>query len=179
MEDLAQYLLGGPVWIIAGVVLIVLEFVIPGAVVIFFGGGAILTGALTLAGVLPDLKTQLLTWVLSSLFLVLLFRRKIGQWFPAFERYDPRPEPVEMLGRRVTVLEDILPDSNGGRVRFQGATWQAATTGGPIYAGGDAKIVGRKNLLLIVEPYHPVSEQRLSDSGAGDSGNSSGPDPYA
>lgn len=159
MTDLANLLLSGPAWIIVGLVLIGLELVVPGAVIIFFGVGAVITGLLTMADILPGMQAQLLTWVLSSLVMVLLFRRKIAQWFPALERYDPRPEPEEILGRRIDVVEDILPDSKGGLVRFQGANWQAATSGRPIYAGDDAKIVGRKNLLLIVEPIDPESEQ--------------------
>ncbi|MEQ9366503.1 MAG: hypothetical protein RIF32_19840, partial [Leptospirales bacterium] len=99
MSDFANLLLSGPAWIIFGLALIGLELAVPGAVIIFFGAGAVLTGLLTMAEILPGLQAQLLTWVLSSLVMVLLFRRKISQWFPALERYDPRPEPQEILGR--------------------------------------------------------------------------------
>ena len=164
MGNLAHMLLSGPAWIVAGLIIMALEFLVPGAVIIFFGCGAVLTGVLTMLGVLPGLGAQLLTWALSSLVLVLFFRRKIAELFPSLERYDPRPEPEEMIGRRVLVLEDILPDENSGRVRFQGATWQAATTAGPIFAGNDAKIVARKNLLLIVEPAYSVSDSTAESS---------------
>ena len=158
MANLADYFLSGPTWIVAGLILMALEFVVPGAVIIFFGAGAVLTGVLVIVDVLPGLSAQLITWALSSLILILVFRRKIAQLFPSLERYDPRPEAEEMIGRTVTVLEDILPDSAGERVRFPGATWQAATNATPIYAGQDAKIIGRKNLLLIVAPAHALSE---------------------
>ncbi len=173
MTNLANLLFSGPTWIVLGLALIGLELVVPGAVIIFFGVGAILTGVLTMAEVLPGLQAQLLTWVLSSLVLVLLFRRKIAQWFPAFERYDPRPEDQEILGRHVEVIEDILPDSKGGLVRLQGANWQAATAQTPIYSGSEAKIVGRKNLLLIVEPVSAGSEPDVGTGGSPDAFGSS------
>ncbi|MCR9143029.1 MAG: NfeD family protein [bacterium] len=179
MTDLANLFLSGPSWIIFGLVLIGLELAVPGAVIIFFGAGAVLTGLLTMAEALPGFQAQLLTWVLSSLVMVLLFRRKIANWFPALERYDPRPEPQEILGRRVEVTEDILPDRTDGLVRFQGANWQAATMGSPIYSGQSAKIVGRKNLLLIVEPVDGESDSGAADAADGAPRSDSDASPYA
>lgn len=163
MQELAKYLFSPPVWLVLGVVLIVLEIVVPGAVVIFFGVGALITGALTYFEVLPSVGAQLWCWLGSSLVLVLLFRRKIAGWFPAFEHYEPKPELSEMIGTEVPVLEDVYPSGRGaqfgveencGRVRYQGAAWQAtapAEREQPIYSGETAKIIDRKNLLLIVE----------------------------
>lgn len=163
MQELARYIFSPPVWLVLGMLLIALELIVPGAVIIFFGVGALITGLLTWLGILTGVGAQLWCWLGSSLVLVLLFRRKIADWFPALERYEPKPDWEDMIGTEVPVLEDVYPvgraaefgvEENSGRVRYQGAAWMASAPAGrsrPIYSGETAKIIDRKNLLLIVE----------------------------
>lgn len=139
-------------WIILGVILIVLEFFIPGAVIIFFGGGAVLTGILYALGILEGWGPSLAFWLVSSLSLVLLLRRQVRRWFPAIEQYQPYDEETDIRDQEVTVLEEVNAVGAEGRVRFQGSSWQAISLGGPIPRGSRAKISRRENLVLYVLP---------------------------
>ena len=138
-------------WLILGAVLIVAEFVVPGAVIMFFGGGAILTGIAVALGWLPGPGSQLMFWMISSILLVGALRRQLRRWFPALESYHPPDEAAEMRGRIVLVLEDISSDDDSGRVRYQGTSWQARTRVGRISAGQSAKISGRDDMIIYVE----------------------------
>ena len=147
-------------WLVLGGALIIAEFVIPGAVVIFFGAGAILTGAATALGWLPGPGSQLLFWMLSSLVLVGALRRQVRRWFPALESYNPPDETADMLGRTVQVLEDVSSEHERGRVRYQGTTWQARMKTGHISAGNRAKISGRDDLVIYVEAVDEPASDR-------------------
>lgn len=180
-DDWMGLLFSGPAWIIFGVVLIIAEFAVPGAIVIFFGAGAVAVGALTMLGILTDLTGQLLAWAVLSLVMVLGFRRKVAEWFPSLERYDPKTDEMETVGKVVEVLEDVRPDSDAGRVRFQGSSWQARSVAGPVYQGARAKIVARENLLLLVEPFSGSSDADSASAPPGpapSSGDSYDTNPY-
>lgn len=152
------------VWLSVGIALIIAEFFLPGAISVFLGLGAILTAALTYLGALTTLHAQFLFWVFSSLVLILLLRSRITHWFPSLERYDPRPDEAEIVGRVVETLSDIRPGEKEGRVRFQGSAWAARSVDEPIAAGQKARILGRDNLCLIVEPYHEKNPPRRDDN---------------
>lgn len=150
MIDLASLL---PLfWLIGGILLILLEFVVPGAIVVFFGLGAILTAAAVYFRMVDAPGLQFVFWSVSSLVLILIFRRQVRLWFPSLERYKPADEATELLGTEVLVTQDVTPDSSEGRVRYQGTSWKARSTGGPIPAGSKAKIAGRKNIILYIDP---------------------------
>ena len=151
MEFLTSLGLTRIAWIVLGVVLIVLELVVPGAVIVFFGVGAILTGILVSLGLLEGFGNQLLFFAISSMVLVLLLRKQVAQWFPALGDYNPYNEEEDLSGRIVEVLQDVKPDSDEGQVRYQGTTWKAKSKVSVISAGQKAKITGRDNLLLYVE----------------------------
>ncbi len=195
MQELARYLFSPPVWLVLGILLIALEVVVPGAVIVFFGVGALISGLLTWLELLPGVGAQLWCWLGSSMVLVLLFRRKIAGWFPALERYEPHPEMIESIGTEVPVLEDVYPagraaefgvEENCGRVRFQGAAWKASAPESrtrPIYAGETAKIIDRKNLLLIVETVegsagNADSSPSVRSASSEPSSGSAGVNPY-
>jgi len=180
-QEVISVLFSGPAWIVFGVVLIVAEFAVPGAIVIFFGVGAVAVGVLTSLGILVDLTGQFLAWAVLSLIMVLFFRRKGAEWFPSLERYDPKTDEMETVGKIVEVLADVKPDADTGRVRFQGSSWMARSTGAPVYEGAYAKIVARENLLLLVEPSSGPSDadsDRPDASGAPRSDDSYETNPY-
>ncbi len=139
------------IWIGGGVLLVLLEFAIPGLVVIFFGVGAILTGVLVAFGLLDTLTSQFMMWILASAVLFFGLRGQIQRWFPALERYVPPADNLEILGSVAQVIETITPDEPG-RVRFQGTTWKAVSRSTRIEAGQTVKITGRDNLILYVQP---------------------------
>ncbi|MBX7058768.1 MAG: NfeD family protein [Leptospirales bacterium] len=175
MESLSSLVnnstLSAVVWASAGIALVIAEFFVPGAICVFLGLGALLTGGFTYLGALNSLTSQFVFWVFSSLVLILILRARVTRWFPALERDDSRAENDEIAGRLVEVLEDIAPGESEGRVRFQGASWNARSEKDLLRRGEQARILRRDNLWLVVEasdetPPQTSSEQRSPSQNA-------------
>lgn len=133
-------------WIGLGLALIVLEFVVPGLIIVFFGAAALAVALLVSLGLFPAWQSQIFVWAVLSLVLILVLRRQVRRWFPSLEEVG-HPEE-SLVGESVQVLEDI-PAGGEGRVRFQGSTWRAQSEEA-LSAGEVAKITGRDNILLYV-----------------------------
>jgi len=139
------------IWVLIGIVLIFFEFFIPGLVIAFFGGGALLTALLTWIGVTTTLATQLITFMLSSLLSVILLRRYFKSIFAGkLQGENGNMEFNLDIGKIVPVVEPITPGKVGGKVRYQGTLW-AAQSDTVIEAGENVKIKDRDNLTIIVE----------------------------
>lgn len=114
------------IWFICGVVLILLEFAVPGVILIFFGLGAWVAALTTYLGVTKEAASQLLVFAGSSVVLLIVLRRYIRSRFSGFvsERQEPDRNLDEFTGKTVVVLEDITP-MKPGKVEFKGAPWRA------------------------------------------------------
>lgn len=114
------------IWFICGVVLALLEFAVPGVILIFFGIGAWIAALTTFLGLTKGAASQLLVFAGSSVVLLLLLRRYIRSRFSGFvsERQAPDENLDEFTGKTVVVLEDISP-TKPGKVEFKGAPWRA------------------------------------------------------
>ena len=150
MNELDTLQTAGFIWIIVGITLVLLEVIIPGGFVVFLGISAVITGLLAYFEFMVNFGVLFLFWAALSLFLILLFRSQVHKWFPSLERFKPTTEYTEMFEKEVEVVEDVGPDSDEGRVRFQGTTWKAMSREGNLTAGEKAKIIGKKNITLIV-----------------------------
>lgn len=136
------------IWLAMGVILVLLELVIPGLIIIFFGAGALITAATTWIGLTETLTSQVLTFTGSSIALLLLVRfllKKLKQ----NKSEDTTNLNIE-LGKMVDVIEMIEPNKTGGKVRYQGADWNARCNGTAV-PGDSVRITGCDNLTLIVE----------------------------
>ena len=138
-------------WLVGGALLIVLEFFIPGAVVIFFGLGALITGLVVYLDLISELYVQFLFWIAASMGLTLLLRQQIMRIFPPIEKDDFVDENEELKGKQVLVLETIRPSSDEGRIRYQGTSYKARSVDREIPKGEMAEIVERNNLLFVVK----------------------------
>jgi membrane protein implicated in regulation of membrane protease activity len=114
------------VWFICGVVLVLLEFVVPGVILVFFGLGAWVTALTTFLGLTQGSASQLLVFAVASLILLFGLRRYIRSRFSGFisERQAPDRNLDEFTGKSVLVLEDVAP-GKPGKVEFKGAPWRA------------------------------------------------------
>lgn len=114
------------IWFICGVVLALLEFAVPGVILIFFGLGAWITSLTTYLGATKSAASQLLVFAASSVVLILVLRRYIRSRFLGFvsEKQAPDQNLDEFTGKTVVVLEDIGP-MKPGKVEFKGAPWRA------------------------------------------------------
>ncbi len=136
------------IWFGCGVVLIFLEFAVPGVILVFFGAGAILTSVLAWAGILPGVTGQLVFFAVSSLALLFGLRKYASRFFTG-ESTEERGD--EYTGKMVRVTRDILPGSVDGKVFFEGTEWKAESSV-KVYEGSTARITGKNNITLLVEP---------------------------
>lgn len=137
------------IWIGFGVILILLELVVPGAVFGFVGGAAVLTGVLIQLGHITGGVNILLTFFISSIFFVLFLRTGLLKMFPSDERVDNTDETEDAKGKIVDVIEDITPYRRG-RIRYLDTSWEAQSDT-HLEAGSRAVIAGRDGNCWIVE----------------------------
>ena len=140
------------IWFLAGLALIIFEFTLPGIILVFFGVSAWITALTTWIGLTPGWTSQLLTFSISSVVLLVLLRR----WFRAkfFGHLSGDQDPLDNLdefsGQVVTVTGDI--DSvNGGKVEYKGAEW-GARCDTALSAGSQAVIESVDGITLVVTP---------------------------
>ena len=149
MLDLSQMEMG---WAIAGIVFIVLEFVIPGGIVVFLGASCFLVvGALKLQ-IIEGMVQALSFWFVSSIVLILALRQFILKFIGSGETTKVETDEVlDYYGKTATVIETIGPGEQMGRISFQDSTWQAISDGQVIEAGETVTIICQQNIALLVE----------------------------
>ncbi len=138
-------------WIIVGLALVVLEMVVPGLIIIWFGIGAIVAGLVAL--LVPNLYVQFAVFVVVSGALVVLSQRI------ARRITRPEPEPVganRLSGAHGRVVADIVPPA-AGRVSVLGEEWRAESAA-PIKAGATVRVIAVSGTRLVVEPAEERSE---------------------
>lgn len=132
-------------WYLLGVVLMLLELVVPGAMIVWFGVGALATGFITeLFGGLYW-PIQLIIFSVLSLLSLFSGRRIIKR---------AAPSKTSTLNRRLRTYlgrQAVLkaPIENGlGRVRLDGTYWTVRGPNLPI--GTIVEVIGVENSTLIV-----------------------------
>lgn len=137
------------IWFIIGLVLFLLELVLPGFVIFFFGVGAWITALLCLIAE-PGINLQAIVFAVTSVLSLVLLRRMIQKKF--FYSKDELSKEVEdeFTGREAVALEDFTSGKNG-KVEFKGTSWKAESES-EISKGQTVIIKNKENFKLIVEP---------------------------
>jgi membrane protein implicated in regulation of membrane protease activity len=137
------------IWFIIGLVLFLLELVVPGFVIFFFGVGAWVTALVCLIAE-PGVNLQAVIFVVVSVLALVGLRKIIQKKF--FYSKDNRAEAVEdeFTGKEAIAIADFGSDKKG-RVEFKGTQWKAES-GSEIKAGQTVIIIEKENFKLIVEP---------------------------
>lgn len=100
-------------WLIAGVILCVMEFTLPTAFIEFtMGISAIIVGLIAL--VVPQFTVQLALWLLLSVLFTFLSRRIV-----------PKTTPFSLKESRDAQTLTEIPAGQVGRVLYEGNSWQA------------------------------------------------------
>ncbi|NGP87842.1 NfeD family protein [Fodinibius halophilus] len=146
------------VFFIGGIVLMIIETIIPGGVSFFLGVSGLIVGALRWFGILDDPTTSIITWLFTSVALILAMRPLLMKYWGGDSSYKLADEDVEAMDEVVEVIEPVNADDNSGRIRFQGISWKAQTLEGEISAGQKAKIRYRNNVTWIVEPVDEIEQ---------------------
>jgi len=116
------------IWFLIGLGLVIAEFMIPGAIIVFFGVGAWIAALTTWIGLTDSLAWQIIVFSVSSVVLLLMLRRRLkGQFLGhTSSEQDLDHDLEEFVGKVVSVTQAIRPGQNG-RVELKGAGWQASS----------------------------------------------------
>ena len=136
-------------WFLLGLFLLLLELVLPGFVVIFFGLGAWIT-ALACLFWNPGLNLQIIIFTITSIMSLVLLRRLLKNRFFSGETASPATLEDEFINKQGIALTHISKGGNG-RIEFKGATWNA-TSEFEINKGDMVIITGKESIMLNVKP---------------------------
>lgn len=146
------------IFLIGGMVLMILETLLPGGVSFFLGFSGLLVGALRYFGILVEPGSSIITWLGTSIGLILLFRPLLMKYWGGESFFKLADEDVEAMDQIVEVVEPVNSEDNSGRVRYQGISWQARTMEGTLEQGSKAKIKYRDNVTWVVEPLDELED---------------------
>lgn len=136
-------------WFILGLVLLLLELVVPGFVIVFFGVGAWLTALVCLIAN-PGINLQAAIFAVTSVLALIVFRRMIKNKFIYSKNDVSEAIEDEFTGREAIAIDDFGPDKTG-KVEFKGTSWNAESES-VIKSGQRVIIIEKVNVKLIVKP---------------------------
>lgn len=137
------------VWFILGLVLFLLELVIPGFFIFFFGLGAWVTALVCLIGD-PGTNLQIAIFAIVSVAALITLRKMIQKRFFDSKYKESEDVEDEFTGKDAVALADFGGD-NTGKVEFKGTTWKSESSS-PIKKGQTVIIKKKENFKLLVEP---------------------------
>lgn len=138
-------------WFVAGLALVLLEFVVPGVVLVFFGLAAWVVAAGMWIGLIDSLAAQSIVFCVTSLLLLFGLRRYVSAWFVGGTLNRGTNVDEEFIGKKVRVVQSIDGGDERGKVELKGAEWNA-TCAVPLAAGSYATIIERDGINLTVKP---------------------------
>ncbi len=139
-------------WIIAGLALSLLELIVPGVYLIWFGFAAFIVG-IAVYFIPMELTTQLIVFAIASgIFAVIgvaVYRYVFNKAQVSEEYKNLNNTTEQYVGQLVTVAEDAV--DNRTKVKI-GDTYWLASCQKAFKQGDTAKVVGVKDsLILIIE----------------------------
>lgn len=137
------------IWFMIGLALFLLELVLPGFVIFFFGVGAWVTALLCLIAN-PGINLQAIVFAFTSVLSLILLRKMIQKRFFYSKEELSKEVEDEFSGREAVAVNDFEPGKTG-KVEFKGTSWKAESTSA-IHEGDRVIIKEKENFKLIVEP---------------------------
>lgn len=138
-------------WFLFGLVLMLLELVLPGIILVFIGLGAWVAALVAWLGWVDSLAGQSLVFAVASVVLLVGLRRIFKEWFTGVTLENGSADELnEFIGKTVAVIASI-PPGGVGKVEFKGAHWSAQCDES-LSVGSSAIIKGRDGLCLLVRP---------------------------
>lgn len=143
-------------WIIAALVLMVAEFIVPGGIIFFLGAGCLVVAGALWLGLVTTWVNTLTLFFIASLALIISLRSFFTRFAGGDYSQANTEEIIDDLDEIAVVVELIGPGENVGTINFRGTTWRALGNGQEIAAGVKVKIVARDNITYIVEPAQEI-----------------------
>ena len=136
-------------WFLLGLLLFLMELVIPGFFIFFFGLGAWVTALVCLIGE-PGTNMQIIIFAVVSILSLLALRKMIQKKFFYSKGRESEEVEDEFSGKEALAITDFGADIKG-KVEFKGTTWKAESKS-EIKEGQNVIIIEKENFTLFVKP---------------------------
>lgn len=140
-------------WAVLGLGLLVLETLLPGAFLLWFGLGALVTSLLAWLLPLDSWHVQCVVFAIASTISVLGVREWRRRRPPASTDQPLLNNRVAALVGRICTLDEAVTNGRG-RVQIGDAYW--SLSGPDLAAGQRIRIVGAEGLTLLFIPVDPA-----------------------
>ena len=139
-------------WLIAAIVLVILEIMTAGFGVICFAIGAVFSALVS--GLGGSFTWQVVVFVIVSL-LAFVFLRPVVIRFLDKRSKDVKTNADALIGRKGVVSECIDSEKHTGRVAIDGDDWKAVSEDGSVIEkGADVEIVKLDSIIVTVRQCH-------------------------
>ncbi len=151
MDFLQQFLNYRLIWFVVGFIFLILEFMLPGIIVVFFGIGAWVVCLLLFFVDIP-LNYQLSVFILTSVLSLIILRKYVRERFFGFDTVQRKDDNLidEFIGRKAVTETDVSPQKPG-KVIFRGTTWNAESDT-EIKEGVHVEIIDNDSITLKIKP---------------------------
>ncbi len=149
MDAIKEFLKPEIIWFLVGLVLLILEFMLPGLIIAFFGVGACIVAIVCLVTDI-SLNAQLIIFIIASVLSLVCLRTWLKGIFMGHvkSKQDMTEDIQEFVGERAVVIETVT--KAGGKVELHGTNWSAQADG-EISEGTAVEVIGKENLTLKVK----------------------------
>ncbi len=135
------------VWATLGVVFIIAELISVTFILCFLGIGAIIVSLTTMSGLTTGINSQLVVFSISSILMMLLFRKTARRFFAGTNDVKP-----DYMGEKVKVIRAI-PAGGEGAIAYRGSDWIAFSDSVDIIIEGNTvEIVAIEGIRVKVIP---------------------------
>ena len=153
MDVIKEFLRPELIWFLVGLLMLLLEFALPGLIIFFFGVGAWIVAAVCFFNpyVHSSINAQLLLFLTSSVLSLLILRKWLKGIFLGHvdSEQDPTKDFEEYIGQKAFVKVKITP-KRSGKIEFHGTDW-IAEADEEIEEGTSVEIIGKDNITLKVK----------------------------
>lgn len=138
------------IWLIAAIVLVIIELLTAGFGVICFAVGALFSALAAFLG-MDSLVWQLLIFAVASV-LCFIFLRPVVLRLLDKKSKDVKTNADALIGKTAIVSETIDSSANQGRVAVDGDDWKAVSADGSVINKGEkVEIISRDSIILTVK----------------------------
>lgn len=135
------------IWLIIALSLVIIEIFTVGFAALCLSIGAI--GAAVISFLLNNsLILQISVFALFTL-ISFIYVRPFMLKFLINKKDVPKSGIAALIGRKVIVVEDIVPDKNSGLIAIDGDRWKAVSEDGSIIRKGEKVIVLRIDSIIL------------------------------
>ena len=150
MENFKEWLKPELIWFIAGFIMLLAEFAMPGLIIFFFGVGAWLVALICLFTDI-SINIQLTLFLIASILLLISLRKWVKNIFVGRTGQKHSADEIlqEFVGKKAVVTREINTQT-GGKVEFHGTNWNGEADE-RINRGASVEIIGKNNITLKVK----------------------------